>query len=91
MTALDTTPTEQLAPVILRAIAAARAGEAIKQTRVARGLTQDECARRAGLYRPTLSAIENGHLEAWPRWRQQIARALNCSEAELFPELQEQA
>ena len=82
-----TTPclvTDQPNPTILRAIASVRAGEAIRAARIARGLSQQEFADRACLSPQALSAIEHGHTQLWPRWRQRIARALDCEERELF-------
>lgn len=61
----------------------------VRALRERAGLTQVELARRAKLAGPNLSAIERGKLEAWPRARRALARALKVPEAELFPGLGE--
>ena len=57
----------------------------VKAIREKAGLSQTELARRACLANSNLSAIEHGHREAWPIARRRLARALKCTEEELFP------
>ena len=58
----------------------------IREVREALGLSQVELSRRARIASPNLSAIEHGQREAWPKARRRLARALKCTEKELFPE-----
>ncbi|MBA7710824.1 hypothetical protein ES703_119771 [subsurface metagenome] len=58
----------------------------VKEFRKRAGLSQVELSRRARLAAPNLSEIENGKREAWPLARMRLARALKCTEADLFPE-----
>lgn len=58
----------------------------VKEFREKADLTQVELARRARIASPNLSSIERGRLVAWPKARRRLARALKCTEAELFPE-----
>jgi len=58
----------------------------VKEFREKTGLTQVELARRARIASPNLSSIERGRLVAWPRIQRALAKALKCTEAELFPE-----
>jgi transcriptional regulator with XRE-family HTH domain len=60
----------------------------VKTIREQAGLSQTELARRACLSPPNLSAIENKHREAWPIARKRLARALKCTESELFPSIE---
>jgi len=57
----------------------------VREVREQLGLSQVELARRARLAGPNLSAIEHSQREAWPKARRRLARALKCTEAELFP------
>lgn len=57
----------------------------IREYREQAGMTQTELARRAKVAAQNISAIELGKLEAWPRMRRQLARALKVSEKDLFP------
>ena len=50
------------------------------------GVSQTELARRVCVASSNLSAVEHGHREAWPILRRRLARALRCSETELFPD-----
>lgn len=61
-------------------------GNRVKEFRKKAGLSQVELSRRARIAAPNLSAIEHGHRKAWAKARWQLARALRCTEAELFPE-----
>ena len=56
----------------------------VKELREKAGLSQVELARRARIASTNLSAIENGRLMPWPKARRKLARALRCSESELF-------
>lgn len=58
----------------------------VKQAREIAGISQVELARKARLASTNLSAIENGRLAPWPKAKRNLARALKCSQAELFPE-----
>lgn len=57
----------------------------VKEFRERAGLTQVELARRARIASPNLSSIERGRLVAWPKVRHALAKALRCTEADLFP------
>lgn len=57
----------------------------LKEYRESRGLSQVELSRLARVAAPNLSAIERGRLASWPKIRRRLAKALRCSEAELFP------
>jgi transcriptional regulator with XRE-family HTH domain len=57
----------------------------VREYRLRLGLTQSEVCRRAHLAAPNLSSIENNRREAWPLARMRLAKALKCTEAELFP------
>lgn len=50
--------------------------EGIKQARRAAGLTQAELARRAGVARPNLAAIESGKRPCSPQMRDQLLDAI---------------
>jgi len=58
----------------------------VRQTRLKLGLSQVELARRARTASANLSAVENGHREAWPKLRRRLARALKTKESQLFPD-----
>ncbi len=53
--------------------------------RNARGLSQKELARRAGVDPSTISRLENGHQAAYGVTRGRLARVLGLPEAEIFP------
>jgi transcriptional regulator with XRE-family HTH domain len=57
-------------------------GQAIRQTRIARGLSQEETAHNAGLHPTWLSHIEAGRNPAWGTVRR-IAAALGTEVSEL--------
>jgi DNA-binding XRE family transcriptional regulator len=61
----------------------------IREFRIKAGYSQVELARRAGMGSTNLNAIENGRLKAWPKVKRKLARALEVTEAELFPEVVE--
>lgn len=58
----------------------------LKEYREARGLSQVELSRLARVAAPNLSAIERGRLLPWPKVKRRLAKALRCTEAELFPD-----
>ena len=58
----------------------------VKEFREKASLTQVELARRARIASPNLSSIERGRLVAWPKVRRTLAKALKCTESELFPD-----
>lgn len=58
----------------------------VKSLREKAGLSQTVLARLACISNSNLSAIERGHREAWPIARRRLARALKCTEGNLFPE-----
>lgn len=57
----------------------------VKEFRERLEISQAELARRTHTASPNLSAIENGHREAWPKLRRRLARTLKTTERELFP------
>lgn len=57
-------------------------GQAIRQTRLARGLSQEELGQRADLHATWISHIENGRNPAWGTIRR-IASALGTDVSEL--------
>lgn len=58
----------------------------VKEYREKAGLSQAELARRAHVASPNLSQVENDQRVAWPKLRRRLARSLNTSESELFPQ-----
>ena len=58
----------------------------LKEYREMAGLSQTELAWRARMAGQNISAIERGTLAPWPRAKRALAKALNVSETELFPE-----
>ncbi|MFC2013485.1 helix-turn-helix transcriptional regulator [Chloroflexota bacterium] len=58
----------------------------LKEHREKVGLSQTELAWRAKMAAQNISAIERGKLAPWPKARKALAKALNISESELFPE-----
>jgi putative molybdopterin biosynthesis protein len=61
-----------------------RTGETVRRARLARGLTQDELARRAGLSRQALGAIESGVYQPGVGAALALARELGHSVEALF-------
>ena len=57
----------------------------VKEFREKAGLTQVELARRARIASPNLSSIERGRLLPWPKVKRALAKALKCTESEIFP------
>jgi len=58
----------------------------LKEYREKAGLSQTELGWRAKMAGQNISAIERGTLAPWPRAKRALAKALNVSETELFPE-----
>ena len=58
----------------------------LKEIRNERGLSQLRLAMLTGIAPSELSRIENGWIRPYPGWRKRLARALETTEAELFPE-----
>lgn len=58
----------------------------LKEYREARGLSQVELSRLARVAAPNVSAMERGRLLPWPKVKRRLAKALRCTETELFPE-----
>src|SRR5260370_17464064 len=63
---------------------AEQSGAMVRRARVARGLTQDELARRAGLSRQALGAIESGAYQPGVVAALALARELGDSVEALF-------
>ena len=61
----------------------------VREVRKRKNMSALELARRAVMASSSLSLIERGLIPAYPGWRKRIAQALNVSERELFPEVQE--
>jgi transcriptional regulator with XRE-family HTH domain len=58
----------------------------LKEFRNKRGLSQLRLALVTGISPGDISRIENGWLKPYHGWRKRLARALNITEKELFPE-----
>ena len=58
----------------------------LKEFREKAGLSQTELGWRAKMAGQNISAIERGTLAPWPRAKRALAKALNVSESEIFPE-----
>jgi len=58
----------------------------VRKYRETKGLSQVELSRLSMVAAPNLSAIERGRLVPWPKAKKRLAKALRCSESELFPE-----
>lgn len=56
----------------------------IRNIRQSRQLSQTALARMVGIPEPTMSAIENGRVCCYPKWRRSIANVLNVREDDLF-------
>ena len=57
----------------------------LAEFRSLKGMTQKSLADALGVARTSVSAVENGHVEAWPRLRRDAAAILAVSEEDLFP------
>ena len=58
----------------------------IRERRQGLGLSQTKLARKVEVAESTLSDLELGKRQAWPKVRKALAEALNVREQELFPE-----
>ena len=58
----------------------------IRERRQELGLSQTKLACLVGMAEPTLSNLELGKWKPWPKARRDIAKALNTTEKELFPD-----
>ncbi len=58
----------------------------IRERRQQLGLSQTKLACMAGVAESTLSDLELGKRQAWPKIRKTLSRILGLTEAELFPE-----
>jgi len=58
----------------------------IRERRQQLGLSQTKLACMLGVAESTLSDLELGKRQAWPKIRKALSRALGVTEAELFPE-----
>lgn len=56
----------------------------LAKERVERGLTQEQLALLLGIARSTLSSVENGHVQPWPRLKASAAQVLGVSSESLF-------
>jgi transcriptional regulator with XRE-family HTH domain len=65
---------------------AAGFGKAVRARRKTAAMTQETLALEAGLERVFISWIENGHKQATFQTMLKLAKALNCSAAELVSE-----
>lgn len=64
------------------------ARNALRERREELKLSQVKLATLCGLSNGTISDFELGKRLPWPRARKALAKALNTSERELFPEVQ---
>ena len=58
----------------------------IRERRQQLGLSQTKLACMLGVAESTLSDLELGKRQAWPKIRKALSRALDVIEAKLFPE-----
>jgi len=58
----------------------------LKLWREAKGLNQRQLAEMIHGYASEISNIENGHRKAWPKIIENLSKALDVDEKELFPE-----
>jgi DNA-binding XRE family transcriptional regulator len=56
----------------------------VKEKRKEIGMTQVELSWMTKIAAPNISAIENGRLDAWPKARRSISRALRVPVSKLF-------
>lgn len=63
----------------------------VREVREKQKMTILELARRTRISPTDLSQMERMRRPAFPSWRRRISRALNVSEAELFPFITETA
>lgn len=58
----------------------------IRELRSRKGISQSCLSRMIGVAEPSLSQVERGQRQPWPRIKREIARVLNVTQKELFPE-----
>lgn len=58
----------------------------VRERRQQLGLSQTKLACMLGMAESTLSDLELGKRQAWPKAKRALARALGASEGELFPQ-----
>jgi len=63
------------------------AGTKLAQVRESQNMTQKRLAEIMGLSPVSVSNVENKHIAPWPKFRRNAAKALNCSEEELFDDI----
>ena len=56
----------------------------IREYRQQAGISQTKLACKIGIAASTLSAIENGRVEPWPKVRKALAKAIGIKESKLF-------
>ena len=59
----------------------------LKQTRLKKGISQGELAKKIGYTQAYISKIENGYIKPNPYIRFRIARALGSKVSEVFPKI----
>ena len=59
-------------------------GQAVRQLRLARDLSQEELAHRSGLHRNYIGGIERGERNVGVKAVFALARGLSCNAADLF-------
>ena len=57
----------------------------LARKRIERGLKQKELASQLGIHPSTLSNVENGWRQSWPKLRRECSRILEVPVEELFP------
>ena len=63
----------------------------LRRIRNEKGLSQLKLAFMTGIGPTEISRLENGWRRPYPGWRRRLAKALDTSERELFPEEEPQA
>lgn len=58
----------------------------IRERREELGLSQTQLGCMIGMAEPTLSNLELGKWKPWPKARRDLAKALETTESELFPD-----
>lgn len=65
------------------------ASSQLAKEREKRGMTQAQLAALLNVSSTSVSAVENGHVRAWPRFRREASRVLGIPEVALFQERSE--
>lgn len=58
----------------------------IRRKRLDLDMTQVELAKRSRIVYSTISMIERGHIQPSEKQKRRLAKALNCSVEEIFPQ-----